>query len=490
MGTDIARPFNRSPRVARAVPKAPVTEAKLRVRVNAAVAVGLWVMLWAGYNTNLWYIEQPNFPDSAMNLVHGLRAFVPLLAAWLALLIMTARMGRLGEWILSPIGLLLFYAVVALASSALVSVEPGDAIYWGGMYFSIIAGLLAIVPVENPLPDLRQVMNFNWIVDSLLTLSLLGALPFLGRHAMTDVEGSPVSVRAYGTGYNDEGVLGMASTRNTGFARYAAIAGLVALARIWDGKPRKRLMWSVMLLASLYALVLSNGRTEVLAFIASASLVLFPMKRKRTVLILVGVGGAALLGVVGFYNKFFKYITRTGHMDTNMLTLSGRTHTWEEGWKLFVQSPWWGFGFQADRYYLHQHMHNAFLHVFVQAGVLGGGAILLALIAVWLLTLKHFFFRPPRDRVLIPPEIPGVLLFVTISSVTESTFAYYSAAWLLCAPIFAYVLALDRQQRKVQTIAARERYRSLLLKRRPRTAGPSSRANEAPSPPGQNLQHS
>jgi O-antigen ligase len=171
------------------------------------------------------------------------------------------------------------------------------------------------------------------------------------------------------------------------------------------------------------------------------------------------IASAALLGLVGFYDKFFRYITRTGRIDVSVSTLSGRTRTWEEGWRLFLKSPWWGFGFQADRYYLSQHMHNAFLHVFVESGILGGVAILIALLIVWLVTIRHFFFRPPRNRTLLPPEIPGVLLFVTISSVTESTFAYYSAAWLLSAPIFAYVLALDRYARISAAKAPREQFR-------------------------------
>jgi O-antigen ligase len=102
-------------------------------------------------------------------------------------------------------------------------------------------------------------------------------------------------------------------------------------------------------------------------------------------------------------------------------------------------------------------MHNAFLHVFLQAGFLGGGAIIIALLAVWILTLKHFFLNPPPNKLLVPPEIPGVLLFVTFSSVTESTFAYFSAAWLLSAPIFAYVVALDRNLRKSRAQAAWEK---------------------------------
>jgi O-antigen ligase len=451
MGVDLVTRFRRSPGASPARAVAPAVPRPQGIRLNAALAVGLYVLLWAGYNTGPWYVEDPRFPANNLQLIHGLRAFVPLLAAWFALLVMLTRLNRLLRWVIGPLGLVLLFAVVGLGSSAFVSIEPLDAMYWGGEYLSIVLVLLAIVSVEDPLADLKQVLFLNWIVDAALTLSLLGALPFLGRAGMAESDAGIVGVRAYGAVYGE--TLGMASTRNTGFARYAAISGIVALARVWEGKRLMRFVWAGLLGASLYALVLSNGRTEVLAFIASAFLVLASMKKKRVVFAAVGIASAALLGLVGFYDKFFRYITRTGRLDVTVVTLSGRTHTWEEGWRLFLKSPWWGFGFQADRYYLSQHMHNAFLHVFVESGILGGGAILLALLIVWLLTAKYFFLRPPRDKALISPEIPGVLMFVTISSVTESTFAYYSAAWLMSAPIFAYVLALDRHMRRSQAKA-------------------------------------
>jgi len=353
------------------------------------------------------------------------------------------------------------YAAVGLASSAFVSIEPAEAMYWGGNYLAMVLVLLAIVAVEDPLPDLQHVLVFNWIVAAIFTASLLGAIPILGPEAIHQAEAGPVQVRSY-TGAGS--ILGMASTRNTGFARYAAIAGIVAFARIWKGKRLTRLIWGGVLAVSLYALVISNGRTEVLAFVASALVVMAVQKSKRTIFLLVGAGSAALLGFVGFYGGFFLYITRTGRID---LTMSGRTRTWEQGWELLGKSPWWGFGFQADRFYLWgMHMHDAFLHALVQSGILGGGALFIALLIVWFLTIKHFFIRPPRNTALIPPEVPGVLTFITVSSVTESTFAYYSAAWLLSAPIFAYVTALDWHVRRSHAKLAWEKsLRDRLAKR-------------------------
>jgi hypothetical protein len=80
--------------------------------------------------------------------------------------------------------------------------------------------------------------------------------------------------------------------------------------------------------------------------------------------------------------------------------------------------------------------------------------------------IKYFFLHQPADRSLIPPEIPAVFLFVTISSFTESTFAYFSAAWLLSAPIVAYVMALHQHMRRISVRAAQERAWQVRLARR------------------------
>ena len=267
--------------------------------------------------------------------------------------------------------------------------------------------------------------------------------------------------------------MGMAATRNTGFARYAAISALVALPGLMrKGRLPVRIIWGIVFTASLYALIIANGRTETLAFVGSVAVILVAEKAKRTVNILVATAAAILLGLRGFYSGFYLYITRTGHVDT---TMTGRTVTWEEGLHLLWKSPWMGFGFQADRYYLAQHMHNAFLHVLIQSGLLGGVAILIGLVIVWFYLIKYFFLQQPSDKSLIPPEIPAVFLFVTISSITESTFAYFSAAWLLSAPIVAYVMALHRHMQRISAKAAQERAWRARLARRERYLG---------SPPG------
>lgn len=464
MGMEVVKTLRLKRRVTgRPVPLEQAAKPRRSVSVNALLGMGMWTLLWLGYNTDIGRVIDPKFPVGTMDFIHGVRAFFPMLASWFALLIIIARPNRVFSWMGGPLGLMLLYAVTGLISSATLSPDPTTALYYGANYLAIVLVLLAIVQVENPLTDLRRVLMLSWIVGIILTLSLLGAIPILGSAAISPDEGSGVGIRAYSSVGT---VMGMTSTRNTGFARYAALSALVAL----PGFLRKggllfRIMWGMVFLASMYALILANGRTEIAAFVVSMAVILGADRAKRTINFLIGTAAAAMLALRGFYSAFFRYFTRSGRIDSTVITLSGRTETWVEGWRLLWKSPWVGFGFQADRYFLQTHMHNAFLHVLVQSGFLGGGAILIGLAIVWYYLIKYFFFRQPPDKSLIPPEIPAIFLFVSISSLAESTFAYFSAAWLLSAPIVAYVMALHRHMRRIAVKSAQERILRLRLAR-------------------------
>ena len=407
--------------------------------------MGLWILLWGGYNSGPWYFNDPRFPRDALELFHGLRAFLPLLAGWIALVLLLARGSLKLRLLGGPLGLTGFYAIVGLASSGTISKAPGEALYWGSAYMSVILILAVVLSSRDPMQDLSNLMLFNWIFDALILIALLAAIPILGN-ALTPTEGSPLGVKAY---KEAQPVFGMAFTRNTGFARYAAVAGLVALAKIWRGRRLYRLAWGILLLVSMYALVLSQGRTEVAAFAAGAALILYLQKSRRIFYIVGGILGSTLLGLVGFFRSAWEYLTRTQKFDP---TLTGRTTIWEEGWHLFLQSPWWGYGFQADRVYINgQHMHNVLLQALVQSGILGTVALILAILLVWYLVIKIYILHPPQDPSVLALEVPGILLYFTVSSIPESTFAFFGAVWMLGAPILAYVEYLGWQSAKLQS---------------------------------------
>src|SRR5579862_6469409 len=157
----------------------PLAGLRKYFRLNTVFALGLWGLLWFGYNTSNAYVRSPGFPLNTTDLIHGVRAFFPILAGWIAFLVVLSRANRAMRWIMGPLGLFLLYALVGLISSVVLSIDPIDASYWGANYLSIVLVLLAIASVDDALPDLSKLLVFNWIVSTALTFALLGALPFL-----------------------------------------------------------------------------------------------------------------------------------------------------------------------------------------------------------------------------------------------------------------------------------------------------------------------
>jgi len=478
MDVEVAQPLHLRREARRPVVPHRLAKPRPRISGNAVVGMVLWFLLWCGYNTVTGYWLEPDFPSSTTSLIHGVRAFFPMVAAWIALLMILARSSRLHRWIASPLGLILIYAATGLVSSLTLSPETLDATYYAVNYLAIILVLLATVLVDDPLPDLRNILRFTWGVGMVFTLALLGTIPVLGTELIREPELGPAGAQTLrGTGL----VMGMATSRNTGLARYAAISALVAIAGLLrKGNRAARVTWGIVLIVSLVALYVANGRTETLGFVLGVMALFGVQRAKRFIFFLVGAAGGLLLGLGSFYTWFYHYFTRTGHFD---FTLTGRTRIWEEGFHVLWKSPLIGLGFQADRYYLNWHAHNAFLQALLQSGLLGGIALFVGLAIIWYYIIYHFFVIQPSDKSLIPPEIPAVFLFLTFSSLTESTFAYFSATWLLSVPIIPYVIALHWHMRRSRAMAAREKLVKIRLTRQRFQAAESSDGIEVVPPP-------
>jgi len=126
-------------------------------------------------------------------------------------------------------------------------------------------------------------------------------------------------------------------------------------------------------------------------------------------------------------------------------TFSGRTAVWTEGWGLIKDSPLIGFGFQADRLLLGTHMHNSVLHALLQAGFLGAIPFVAAIIYGWFLFLrlvrKHAVLAIAHKHMVI--QCGGVLAFLSMRALPESTGAFFGVDWLILALILLYLQVVE-----------------------------------------------
>ena len=188
MNAEVAGPLHLRRRTGRPAPLHEGAQPKQKISANALLGMGLWFLLWTGYNTDIGRMMAPNFPADTMDLIHGLRSLGPMLAGWFSLIMIFMRPSRLFSWIIGPVGLMLVYSVIGLVSSATLSIQPKVALYFGGNYLAIVLVMLAIALAAEPLPDLLYVLKLTWFVGTLLTLALLGAIPFLGSQVIIPTE--------------------------------------------------------------------------------------------------------------------------------------------------------------------------------------------------------------------------------------------------------------------------------------------------------------
>jgi O-antigen ligase len=271
-------------------------------------------------------------------------------------------------------------------------------------------------------------------------VGVLASVPYL-----RDLSGEPLGSAPFQLKpgrFITQPILGMYGTRNTGLARYAGVLGLAAMARLSGGKKGSwgKFVWLPVLLVSLYTMYKTQGRTAIGGFLVGAWVILWSERARRAIMVPAAIVSAAMLYLVDFQSAFWRYVNQGRQFDP---TLSGRIATWQEGWELLLRSPGIGVGFQGDRIFLQgRHMHDGLLQALVQAGVLGAVLWLGALLLAWVLVLRLYQRRAPSDSLPLPADVPGILAFLTVGAFSESNFAYFSAAWLIGAPLLGYVQCL------------------------------------------------
>jgi len=422
------------------------TDVRDRARPAVFFYLILWAMLWAGYNTGPWYVLHPSFPADTPALIHGVRAFFPLLAGWLALTLMVTRGGVKGLAILGPLGLFGFFALIGLVPSLLFSSNVFQQTYWC-LAFAAPLAILALT-LSSPRPEyaVSQLLDFSWIVAMVMTAGIVLALPVIGGPTLMPTEGG--AFRSAGA-FTTHSLLGMAGTRSTGLGRYAGVAALAALAKLLQTQGWVKLVWIMALPPFVYILINAQGRTEIVAFIVGAFTILFLRRVSRLIMFSFGLVAAWLLANAGFFHRFWDYGTRGGRFDP---TLTGRTLTWTQGWELFVTSPWVGFGGQADRYFMAgAHIHNGWLHALLESGLLGTAAFVAGFALAFAFMLRLYWLTPESRRLPLAAEVPGILVFFTLMNFTESS-AYFSANWMLLAPVLAYLQLKFWQERSLRTV--------------------------------------
>lgn len=126
---------------------------------------------------------------------------------------------------------------------------------------------------------------------------------------------------------------------------------------------------------------------------------------------------------------------------TGFFTATGRTQIWAGGWEFIKRSPLLGYGFHADRLVLGAHIHNAVLHALIQTGFIGTIPFIGAMFFAWLLLLKALrnLNRLAEAHKPLVIQTAGILTFLSVRALPESTGAFFGIDWLLLSPLLLYL---------------------------------------------------
>jgi len=451
-----------------------------KLKWGLIISLILWLMLWAGYNT---YPQKLDF-SNLLNLFHGIRAFFPILAAFLALILLMKRRSFSKQIFRSPLGLLVLYTLIGIISSIFLSSRPLLALYWAISYFSVLAVLFLILADSNSISSLFSLINLNWIIVFSITIGLFVLFLFQPGVISFLFSGNFLSGRPFESLAGvlaEKEILGMVGTRPTGLGRYAGVAALVALAKLLSEKRKLKLNWFFLFLFSYFLLIFSQARTAISAFIFGF-FIIFLLKSESKISIFgwsfFTLFQLVLAGFLLFYIPLFytpHLLEKVAISEPRIValepsaptpsvpissvptpkpsstkemvaplsiltTLSGRTiGVWPQALKLFLKSPLIGWGFQADRIFLAgQHAHNAILHALIQTGIIGTIPFIIAFIWAWIILFK-LLKNPSLTEKPFLIEIAAIFAFFTIRAITESTGAFFGVDWILLAPLIAYI---------------------------------------------------
>ena len=268
------------------------TFSTLRPSVVLFLPLVLWVLVWAGVKGGL--VQEIFDSDDFFGAITRSRAILPILAAGFALIMIFVSLSKQRSGVISffgPLGFATVYGVAGLAA-ALLSPDGSVALYWAAAYLSVPLVLWGVVWGKDGLGAVDRIISLNWLIIILAVVALfVAALLYLDLGALILTPSSWFDCPLYGR-WQGHSWLDFSSgfLRPSGVARYAALAAIISLAGLWQG--RWRSLWVAIILVSLILLLTSGSRGAFIGFAAGASAVILLYGSKK------GLAGAALTVLV------------------------------------------------------------------------------------------------------------------------------------------------------------------------------------------------
>jgi O-antigen ligase len=422
----------------------------MRELITRANRLNLALVAWVAMFFSILIWTQPPEGSSAQQLGDSsnyYRIVLILFAGAASVWTLLRNSPRLLQAFPAPILLLLFYAVVAMFSSAYV---PQYAFYsmWKGFEVAVdVLCMAAILSYPQPQQSARIAYRVLASLYGLLVIVYLAEAIVMPERALQPTRGY-ISIYLMGA-------LPVAPQNAVAFL--SAVAAFAAFCRLT--RPMRfvvRCGYALMLCLALVTLVFAQSRTSVVAlFAAIAGYLLFA----RRWLSFAGLLG--LLAMGAFYSQLsdvsMKYMLRG--QDAELVTsLSGRTEGWEAAWAAFLESPIVGHGFaafaRANILGINglSSLHGAVFDVIVGTGLLGLlpwlGAMLWTTAVLLVLPLGGDPWFRTREGRSMQAEMVGVVALIAVRASTSSGLAMHEDNFMLMLTLVGYTFGMRHALRR------------------------------------------
>jgi len=397
-------------------------------------AVVLWGLVWLGMYSDITSLSRPGAFNNIPSLIQASRSLFPVVAALLAVLAISSKGSSKATLKGSPLWYLVLYASVG-GLFFFISPEPLLSIYMAVMFFAPLLVGWAAIKQGDPVEQSLSLIRFNGIFCVAITIFF-----FLGpmRPAIMSGQISRLYDLPFGLGVQT----------SNGMGRFACIAGLLALSRLAAQlKFTKLVFWGGILGMSFMVIIYSISRTAILGFGVAAAFLLWINRRYFWM--------ALGLPYVGRRLYVAWVVWRYKGSLAESLVLSGRQQVWEGALEMSLRSPFFGFGFHADRLLLEgEHVHMAYLHALIQTGVAGAIFFIMGFLGIWVFVVRHKVFQrlktaDQHSRGALGESL-AILAFLTVRSFFESTAAFYGVDLLIFIPVVAYIFFWTKKQEALE----------------------------------------
>ena len=402
----------------------------------------VWIALWFSINTGPWTLKYT--PQGLLGWLHAIRATFPLFIAAGCAAFAMSRASAVARMYPGPVKLWLAYGAIGLLASVIMSPRPIDGSYWAVTYLAGFGVIAMISASPDPLAECVALNRITWIITTAFLLTLV----VLSRDTL--VEGSGWEMSGYGQLGKTPELAGMAMSRSSGMARFAAVPGIVAFTLLWEAKGVRKLLWAVPFAGSVFLIYIMQSRGAIFGFAGSLVFVAWFLSRRTRAIGIIAIAMLVFaLAINAIPEEIISHLTR-GQDVQQMESMTGRTRAWAEAWEQIVKTPLsslWGYGFQSDRMLIGEHVHNTYMYALMTGGFVGAGLFIAGLVWTWWLMFRAMKSRVAealgQKRFLI--QAGGILAFFTIRSIPEVCGANFAVDLLVMLPILAYVSILCRR---------------------------------------------